>query len=277
MPSDFKSTDPAAPGALVSCNDCRDLLSAYLDGEMAADKRRRIAAHLKGCAACSEALADYGRMGRTLRQYGRTAAVPALAGRVRSALDRVDADADAAVSLTKPVATSQRRWWPRGLAAQATALAATCLVSVLTTWWVVTSANTASGIERDLLNAHVRSLLQDSQVQIASSDQHTVRPWFTGRADFAPAVKDLAAEGFPLVGGRLDYVAERRSGVLVYKRRLHVINVFMWSASTASAESAPRPASRNGYNLLTWTRNGIAYAAVSDLNTEELRMLQGLL
>jgi anti-sigma factor (TIGR02949 family) len=277
MPSDFKSTDPAYPGAPVSCEECRDLLSAYLDGELAADKRRRVAAHIEGCAACGEALADYGRIGRTLRQMGRVAAPPSLAARVRQTLDRAEANSDMAVRSAVAVLPSPRRVWPRSLAADFAAIAATCLVSVLTTWWVMSSANTASGIERELLNAHLRSLLQDSQVQIASSDQHTVRPWFTGRADFAPAVKDLAADGFPLVGGRLDYVADRRAGVLVYKRRLHVINVFMWPASAATAESAPRPASRNGYNLLTWTRNGITYAAVSDLNRDELRTLQGLL
>jgi anti-sigma factor RsiW len=103
-----------------------------------------------------------------------------------------------------------------------------------------------------------------------------VWPWFAGRADFAPAVKDLATEGFPLVGGRLDDIADRRAGVLVYKRRLHVINVFMWPDGAVGAEPA-RAASRNGYNLLSWSRNGVVYAAVSDLNADELGLLQALL
>jgi anti-sigma factor RsiW len=271
MPSESKPTG--------ACELSHEQLSAYLDGVLSADERRKVAAHLDGCAACSDMLADYGRIGRSLRQHGRTAAPPALAARVRHALDRVEADDQHPVSappvgigsLTSSIAR------PRGFVAQIAALAATCLVSVLTTWWVMTSSGQSTALERDLLNAHLRSMLQDNQVQIASSDQHTVRPWFVGRADFAPAVKDLATDGFPLVGGRLDYVADRRSGVLVYKRRLHVINVFMWPASAAAAESAPRPANRNGYNLLTWTRNGIVYAAVSDLNRDELRTLQELL
>jgi anti-sigma factor RsiW len=275
MPSDIKSTD-AKP-----CEPFRDLLGAYLDGELPTDERRRVAAHAEGCAACGEALADYGRIGRSLRQHGRMSASPALAARVRQALDQADADDHVKVAPSVADSMTSRRFWPgsfasRGFAANAAAMAATCLVSVLSTWWVVTSSGQSAAIERDLLNAHIRSLLQDSQVQVASSNQHTVRPWFAGRADFAPAVKDLAADGFPLVGGRLDYVADRRSGVLVYKRHLHIINVFMWPAGS-TAEAAPRPATRNGYNLLSWSRNGVTYTAVSDLNSAELRVLQGLL
>ena len=127
-----------------------------------------------------------------------------------------------------------------------------------------------------MLSAHVRSLLQDTPVQIASSDRHTVKPWFTGRVDFAPDVKDLAAEGFPLVGARLDYVDGRRVGALVYKRRLHTINVFMWP-SASREDTAPRLVVRNGYNALTWSRNGITQWAISDLNAGELRELQSLL
>ena len=157
------------------------------------------------------------------------------------------------------------------------ALAACCVLSVLATWWVMTSASQGiDRIARDVAAAHIRSLLQDSPVQVASSDQHTVRPWFAGRADFAPDVKDLAQDGFPLIGGRLDYIAERRVAAAVYKRRLHVINVFMWP-STATADSAPQIDTRNGYNLLSWSRNGVAYWAASDLNADELRQLQRLL
>ena len=281
MPSDIKSTDPTRPRDPMACEQARDLLGACLDGELTTDERRRVAAHAEGCAACGEALADYGRIGRSLRQQGRMSAPPALAARVRHALDQADADDHVKAGLSGTASTTSRRSWPgrlvsRSFVTTAAAMAAACLVSVLSTWWVVTASGQSSAVERDLLNAHIRSLLQDSQVQVASSDQHTVRPWFAGRADFAPAVKDLAANGFPLVGGRLDYVAGRRSGVLVYKRHLHVVNIFMWPAGSA-AEGAPRPAARNGYNLLSWSRNGVAYSAVSDLNADELRMLQGLL
>ena len=104
----------------------------------------------------------------------------------------------------------------------------------------------------------------------------TVKPWFTGRVDFAPEVKDLTAEGFPLLGGRLDYVGERRVGALVYRRNGHVVTVFMWPVGT-TARAAPQSLVQKGYNLLTWSKDGVAFWAVSDLNAGELRQLQSLL
>jgi len=111
---------------------------------------------------------------------------------------------------------------------------------------------------------------------VASSDAHTVKPWFAGRIDFSPEVKDLAADGFPLLGGRLDFVGGRRVGAVVYKRRLHTINVFMWP-SAGPGDAAPRLVARNGYNLLAWSRGGVDYWAVSDLSAGDLRQLQNLL
>ena len=159
---------------------------------------------------------------------------------------------------------------------QAAVVAAACVLSALATWWIVGTAGEASRLEQDVLAAHVRSLLQDSPIQVASSDAHTVKPWFAGRVDFSPEVKDLAPEGFPLLGGRLDYVGGRRVGAVVYKRRLHTINVFMWPSSSLG-HAAPQLVTRNGYNLLAWSRGGVAYWAVSDLAAGDLRQLQGLL
>ena len=122
--------------------------------------------------------------------------------------------------------------------------------------------------------------MQDSLVQIASSDRHVVKPWFAGRVDFAPTVTDLAAQGFPLIGARLDYVGDRRVGALVYKRRNHIVSVFMWAASTDEPATPTTEASyhnRNGHNMLTWTKDRVLYWAVSDLNREELEELQRLL
>ncbi len=131
-------------------------------------------------------------------------------------------------------------------------------------------------MQQEIITAHIRSLLQDGPIQVASSDSHTVKPWFAGRVDFAPEVKDLTAEGFPLMGGRLDYVHGRRVGGLVYKRRLHTINVFMWRAPGGD-DAAPSATTRNGYNFLTWTKAGVIYWAVSDLDGAELKRLQELL
>ena len=129
-------------------------------------------------------------------------------------------------------------------------------------------------VSHDVLAAHVRSLLQDNAVQIASLDTHTVKPWFAGRLEFSPVVKDLSTEGFQLVGGRLDYVDRQRVAALVYGRRLHQISVFAWPSGGRSA--AAYSAKIDGYNLLGWSKAGMTYWAVSDLNEGELRELQAL-
>ena len=125
-------------------------------------------------------------------------------------------------------------------------------------------------IADELIASHVRSLLGTHLVDVVSSDQHTVKPWFNGKVDFAPEVRDLAAKGFPLVGGRLDYLHGRTVVALVYRRNKHPINLFIEPAPT-KANTTPSTLTQRGYNLVHWTRDGMIYWAVSDLNTTELR------
>jgi anti-sigma factor RsiW len=115
--------------------------------------------------------------------------------------------------------------------------------------------------------AHIRALQPGHLMDVASTDQHTVKPWFDGRLDYAPPVRDLAAEGFPLAGGRLDYVGHWPVAALVYRRALHVIELFVWPADGASAANA---GSRDGYNFVRWRQDGMTFWAVSDLNGREL-------
>jgi anti-sigma factor RsiW len=126
----------------------------------------------------------------------------------------------------------------------------------------------ARSLSDDLVSAHVRALMKGPLVEVVSSDRHTVKPWFAGRVDFAPKVKDLTAQGFPLAGGRVDGVSGRRAAVLAYKHERHEIDVFVWVAA------APLPAVTvsvaRGYLVARWTEGDLGYAAVSDMEEDEL-------
>lgn len=252
----------------MQCERARELIGAYLDDELGRDDSATVARHIETCAACRALMKDIEHTSKAIAMLARTPAPPTLAARIRGTLANETVDSPA----------RRRVGWriPRGAWRQAAALAACSVLSALLTWGVLTSSFQASNLQQEILATHIRSLLQDSPIQVASSDSHTVKPWFAGRVDFSPEVKDLTAEGFPLVGGRLDYVHGRRVGVLVYRRRLHVINVFMWRAPQTK-DAGPTATARSGYNLLTWTSGGVIYWAVSDLDAAELERLQQLL
>lgn len=256
----------------MQCDNARDLLGAYVDGELTRTEQQAVAVHVAACAECRAIVEDLQRMSQQLRTTGRETAPAGLALRVRAALAREEAAMD-----TAPLqGTAAVQWRQPAALRQVAALAAACVVSSLLTWSALTWTGATAHVEQDVVSAHIRSLLQDSPIQVASSDSHTVKPWFAGRIDFAPDVRDFAAQGFPLVGGRIDYVGERRVGAVVYKRNLHIVNVFMWPAAGGAEMGVQRQVAK-GYNVLNWTKAGVTYWAVSDLNVDELRQLQGML
>ena len=125
---------------------------------------------------------------------------------------------------------------------------------------------TRSSLEDEIVASHIRSTLVNHLTDVQTSDQHTVKPWFNGKIDFAPPVTDLAAQGFPLLGGRVDYLGGRVVAALVYRRHDHVINLFVWPASAPLAHTA----ARDGYNLESWSANGLVFVAVSDTDVEDM-------
>jgi anti-sigma factor RsiW len=133
----------------------------------------------------------------------------------------------------------------------------------------------AQRLQEELVASHTRALMTGHAIDVVSSDRHTVKPWFNGRLDFSPAVFDLSAQGFALTGGRLDYLEQRPVAALVYQHKAHPINLFVWPAK--AGDDAPKSASRLGYNLLHWTRGGLSYWAVSDLNSGELAQFRDML
>ena len=135
---------------------------------------------------------------------------------------------------------------------------------------LMTAASHDNAIENEALTAHVRSLMVPGRLaDVESTDQHTVKPWFAGKIDFAPPVRDLAADGYPLTGGRLDYIDGRAVAALTYRIRLHPVNVFVWPAAGAS-DSAPKMQTVKGYSIAHWTRAGMRYWAVTDAGPEEI-------
>jgi anti-sigma factor (TIGR02949 family) len=257
----------------TSCSTTRDALSAYVDGELAADRAAEIADHLTSCASCS---AEYQTLLETvaaLRSELEPYVAPdTLRARIRSAVAATPAEvgSDAA---PRVIAGSRRRR-TRLLAAAAAVVVSAALGSGVTLLASGRSHGDAT-LESQLLASHVRSLMPDHLTDVRSSDQHNVKPWFNGRLDFSPSVPRLEEQGFPLVGGRLDYVGGRAVAVVVYSRRQHLINVFSWPGT--GREESPSPSGPHGYNMVSWRSRGMQHWAVSDLNATELRSFVSLL
>jgi anti-sigma factor RsiW len=195
----------------MRCDRALELISPFVDGELREEDRQAVAAHIEACADCAALAVDIRRMSKAIAEVGREPAPKALFLRVRSTLASAARDRERG-----------KKWFalwrvPSGIVRQAGMLAASCALSVLLTWSFMTSTGRANRLEQELLTAHIRSLLQDSPIQVASSDSHNVKPWFAGRVDFAP-----------------------------------------------------------GYNLLAWSKTGVTYCAISDLDALELERLQRL-
>jgi len=240
-------------------------LDAYLDGELADDEARALEAHLADCVACGrfrdERLELRAAIGARMPVFQ---APDALRRRVRLAAE----SSVARPRLARPVPV--RRWWvPFAYAASLTVVAAG-------TWQLTRAGEAAETLTSSVLGSHVRSLLPGHLTDVLSSDQHTVKPWFNGKLDYSPPVHDFAARGYPLLGGRLDYVDGRTVAALVYGRRQHLINVFLWPAARGPSGGRSMKTTQ-GYHLLHWTAGDYTYWAVSDLGLPELEDFASLL
>lgn len=241
------------------CHDARLLLHAYLDDELDAAQSVAITRHMQGCAACAASYAEFAQLRKAMAQ-------PAL---YRHAPDALREQWMPAATASTTSTAARPRHAPVALAMAAGFIAALLLAAPL---WFYTSqrqsADTSADIS-DVVSSHIRSMQQEHLMDVASTDQHTVKPWFDGKLDFAPHVKDLTSEGFPLVGGRLDALEGHSVAALVFKRKLHVINLYQWPAS--SATTAEEASQWHGYNVIRWTGDRMHYIAVSDVNESELR------
>jgi anti-sigma factor RsiW len=242
-------------------NDILELLHAHADGELDLVNAREVEQHLRGCDECRRAEEQILALRGALTNDAPSYRAPAhLRRNIRAALRR-------------EARTEQQRFsfWP--ILATGTAFAALVLGFAL---FQTTRTSHDRAMVDQIVGNHVRSLLATHLVDVASSDQHTVKPWFDGKIDFAPDVHDFSTNGFPLVGGRLDYLDGKTVVALVYRRNKHPINVFIMPAA-GTGENSPVASMRRGYNVLSWTHREMNYWAVSDLNATELRQLVRLL
>lgn len=268
----------------MRCDDARNRIGMLHDGELSHGEREAVVAHTAQCPECTRYRDELGRLSRHLRQV-REAAPLALQERVRANLEVEAADEAPAPAVARSKGLARRRPFAGAAGAlaqhmrpylrQMAAMLVACAISIGGTVWFMQQTQTAQLLAEDVLAAHMRALLQDNAVQVASLDTHTVKPWFAGRLEYTPLVKDLTAEGFQLIGGRLDYVDGRRVAALVYRRRLHQISLFVWPADGKTG--APESTVINGYNVISWEKAGMTFWAVSDLGSGELGELQALL
>jgi anti-sigma factor (TIGR02949 family) len=238
-------------------------VDAYLDGELAPQDARELELHLEQCGECATLRDSRIELSTAVRrELPEFTAPEELRSRVREAI-RSAAGAPAVRR------SSPRPLWRWG------ALAASLLLAAVGGWRLGSRGAADSSLTEQILASHIRSLMPGHLTDVLSSDRHTVKPWFNGKLDYSPPVYDFAGKGFPLIGGRLDYINGRSVAVLVYQSGRHLINVFLWpSAGSASGERAP--VTRLGFHILGWTAPGYICWMISDLGTADLTQFAGL-
>ena len=238
----------------MDCTEVAGLLGAFVDRELEPAVSTSVRDHVDTCAACRQRLAELESVGRMIRRAPYYQAPDALRARITQAR-------------TRSTATSHWLAW---------AAAAVMVASLTGSLWFVRSSARAvqtldpvDAVAQEVVSSHVRALMGEHLFDVRSTDQHTVKPWFLGKLDFSPPVTDLAQAGFPLTGGRLDYVSGRPVAALVYTRGKHTINVFVWPEASEAIRSSAARAIR-GFHVRHWTHQGMSYWAVSDVNDADL-------
>lgn len=235
--------------------ECESLLlvQAEFDGELDAAEALGAARHRQDCAQCRDAYAQLAATRALMRESAPRHQAPA-------SLRRAIVAGLGSAPQPAPRTRASRGWWREGASfVVGAALAASVALFVF--------APAQQSMLDDVIASHIRALQPGHLEDVISTDQHTVKPWFDGRIDFAPPVKDLAAENFPLLGGRLDYLDNRPVAALVYGSAKHLIDLYVWPGS---GDTLPATAARDGYNTVHWSENGMAFWAVSDLEAATL-------
>lgn len=249
----------------MECKDIAAHIEPYLDGELTLSDRREVEKHLPQCSNCSAQLESLQVLHGAISNMTYDNVPASLKKNIHAGLKDITGEDDN---------YNHTLFGWLGFSGGAMAL-----VSVIV--WAMVSVNFTvpmqARVSEEIITAHVRSLLVDHATDIVSTDSHTVKPWFNGKLDFSPAVKNYAQQGFILLGGRLDYINKKTSSALVYKKRAHIINVFITRAEADNQSMNISTSHQQGYNLLHWSNSGLEYWVISDLNKSELGELAQLL
>ena len=243
----------------MNCHEVRNLIDGYIDDELDLVSNLDIEQHVQTCPQCGRLYRNRQALQALVHTSALSYKAPAhLHKRIRSSLHQADQNG--------------YPWRKTAFALMGTA--AVLLVALVTTWIIIKNVAAPAvdeSVAQAVLDSHIRSLMVNHLVDVRSTDQHTVKPWFDGKLDFSPVVIDLAPQGYPLIGGRLDYLDNRAVAALVYQHETHVINLFTWPASSPAANSPVATVTRQGYHIMTWTRAGMVYWAVSDIEEGKLQ------
>lgn len=248
----------------MNCQQVQKLIHAYHDGELDVANTLQVDEHLADCTACFNAARQLSALSGAMKDASLRFSAPASLRR------SISAAVEQAEKNERETTAPARPWFHySGWAAAAVLLVTTVFAFRLS------SVHQEDRLLADLTASHVRALMVDHLTDVTSTDQHTVKPWFDGKVDFAPPVKELRESGFPLLGGRLDVIDGHSAAALVYGRQKHFLNLFIWPAPSAGPVE-PQSHQRNGYNIIQWSDGKMAFSVVSDLNETELRQFVDL-
>jgi anti-sigma factor RsiW len=247
----------------MNCHDAILLKHAWADGELDPVRSLEVEQHLKSCRACSLAFENVQALKSAIKSEKLYFKAPG----------ELERNIRASLRLERPrTARQPPSWWQWFRLAIPSMGVAVAAVALVVSW---NGPSAEDRLVQEVSSSHARSLMAEHKFDVASADPHTVKPWLDSKLDFAPPVVDLVEHGFPLIGGRLDYLQNRPVAALVYQRRKHFINLFIWPAPSDTT-AAPRLRTWRGYNLVHWTQAGMICWAVSDLNAGELKQFAGL-